>query len=304
MTPGLPAAGRPAQPRSTMSHEDSFITLQGHRHRYIDTGGDNPSLLLLHGISCSLDFFEQVVPLFSKSFRVLAFDLLGFGRSDKPKKAPYSLELYGSLIREFLEKTAGKSRAQIFGLGHSMGGKYLLAAELLHPGTIDKLVLSNTDGFTELPGWVRTISWPGIRQLLKQLMTSEAVATKAFRAGFRYPETIDEDSFAKNLLVARNRDAVDTVMALNRNYRQLDLAHTGLRKRLQTLKVPVMILWGDHDQYISPSVAGTVHEEIPGSELYVFENCGHSPMLEYPELFSEIVSGFLLNDKKQHPPCS
>ncbi|ASQ91618.1 alpha/beta hydrolase [Prosthecochloris sp. GSB1] len=287
-----------------MPHEDSFITLRGHRHRYIDTGDEKPSLLLLHGLSCSLDIFEQALPILSKPFRVLALDLLGFGQSDKPRTATYSLELYGSLIQEFMEKTAGNSGLPRYGLGHSMGGKYLLAAELLHPGSFDKLVLSNTDGFTELPGWVRTISWPGIRQLLKRIMTTETVATKVFSASFRYPETVDKASFAKNLRVARNRDAIDTVMALNRHYRLLDLAHTGLRKRLHTLDVPVMILWGDHDQYISPSVAGTAHEEIPGSELYVFENCGHSPMLEYPELFSEIVTGFLTNEKKQHPPCS
>lgn len=88
-------------------------------------------------------------------------------------------------------------------------------------------------------------------------------------------------------------------MALNRNFRQLDLARTGLRQELHRLDTPVLILWGDHDQYISPSVARVAHNEIPGSELYIFKNCGHAPMLEYPESFSSIVTGFFLNNRSQ-----
>ncbi len=279
-----------------MPIEESFISLQGHRHRYIDTGGEKPSLLLLHGIACSLDIFEQAVPILSRSFRVLAMDLLGFGDSDKPEQAPYSLELYASLIREFVEKTAGNSRVPRFGLGHSMGGKYLLATELLHPGTLGKMVLSNTDGFSELPPWTRVINWPVFRQVLRPLITSESVAKPIFRASFHSPEKIDEASFEKNLLVARNREAAETLMVLHRNHRRLDLARTGLRQRLHMLNMPVLILWGDHDQYISPSVAGTVHREIPGSELHVFENCGHSPMLEHPEPFSAVVTRFLMKN--------
>ncbi|MCG8375506.1 MAG: alpha/beta hydrolase [Chlorobiales bacterium] len=282
-----------------MLQNSSTITLSGHNHRYFDTGGPHPMLLLLHGISCSLDFFEQVIPLLSRSFRVLALDLLGFGESDKPKKAPYSLKLYSSLIREFLEKTRNTTNKGTFAVGHSMGGKYLLATELLYPGSFEKLVLSNTDGFAEQPGWVRGISLPGVKQVLKTIFTSEKVASKAFKTAFHSPERVNSASYKKNLTVSRDKDAIETIMALNKNFRQLDLARTGLRQELRRLDTPVLILWGDHDQYISPSVARVAHNEIPGSELYIFKNCGHAPMLEYPESFSSIVTGFLLNDRSQ-----
>ncbi|ACF46479.1 alpha/beta hydrolase fold [Prosthecochloris aestuarii DSM 271] len=275
-----------------MTPQSATITLSGHKHRYIDTGGSNHPLLLLHGISCSLDIYEQVVPLLTGSFRVLAIDLLGFGMSDKPKCAPYSLKLYASLIREFLEQT---DAVGCHAVGHSMGGKYALATALLYPGSFSRLVVSNTDGFTELPGWVRGISWPGIRQVLKKLMSSQKVASKAFASAFHAPERVNRSSFKKNLLMSRNRESIDTVMQLNRNYKQLDMAQTGLRSRLWELDIPILILWGDHDQYISPKVAAIAHRELPGSELFMFENCGHAPMLEYPRQFSEVVAGFLLN---------
>ncbi len=275
-----------------MTPQPATILLGGHRHRYIDTGGPGPPLLLLHGISCSLDFFEQVIPLLAGSFRVLAIDFLGFGKSDKPRRKPYSLELYASLLVDFLEQTGATG---CYGAGHSMGGKYALATSLLYPGSFSKLVLSNTDGFTELPGWVKGISWPGISQILKKLMTSEKVASKAFASAFHNPERINRSSFEKNLLISRDSEAVETVMQLNRNQKALDMARTGLRSRLGEIDIPILILWGDRDQYISPKVAAIAHRELPGSQLIIFENCGHAPMLEYPRQFSDIVTGFLLN---------
>lgn len=281
-----------------MHHNGSTIILGGHKHRFFDSGGSKPTLLLLHGISCSFDFFEQVIPLLSRSFRVLALDLLGFGGSDKPKNAPYSLELYSFLIKEFLDKTRRVESKGMFALGHSMGGKYLLATEILYPGMFNKLVLSNTDGFAEQPVWVRGISLPGIKQVLKKAFSSEPVASKAFKTAFHNPERVNSISYKKNLLISRDRKAIDTVMALNRNFRRLDLSRTGLRQDLGRINIPVLILWGDHDQYISPSVARKAHKEISGSELHIFKDCGHAPMLEYPEPFSKKVTRFLLEEKQ------
>lgn len=279
-----------------MTDNHGTIVLGGHRHRYLDKGGVGPTLFLLHGISCSFDFFEQVIPLLSGSFRILALDLLGFGGSDKPAKAPYSLKLYSSLIAEFLEKKRKPGDSELFGVGHSMGGKYLLATEVLYPGTFSKLVLSNTDGFLNVPGWIRGISLPGIKQVLKKVFTSQSVTSKAFKTAFHDHQRVNAGSYQKNLAISRDKDAIETVMALNRNFRHLDLSRTGLRSQLKHLDLPVLILWGDHDQYISPSVARTVQEEISGSKLYIFNDCGHAPMLEYPEPFSRTVTRFFLDE--------
>jgi len=277
-----------------MTYDNRYINLGGYRHRYVECGEGSRTILLLHGISCAVDFFEQAIPYLEGSFRILGLDLLGFGLSEKPRKAPYSLALYASLIREFVEKTTSERTEETFVIGHSMGGKYAIATALLYPGIFAKMVVSNTDGFVHLPGWVRIISWPVIRHVLKELMTKDRVARYGFSSAFYAPNSIDHASFEKNLLISRDRDTVDTVIALNRNLARLDLQRTGLRKRLGELDIPILVLWGDHDQYISSKLASTAHEELPGSELHMFESCGHSPMLEYPEEFSEVVRRFLL----------
>jgi len=283
-----------------MAAQDRYITLSGHRHRYLDTGGNAPVMLLLHGISASIDFYDPVIPQLAGSFRVLGLDLLGFGLSDKPQNIVYSLQLYADLIREFLEKTAAIAQEPVYGTGHSMGGKYLLATALIHPGTFGKMVLSNTDGFVTLPSWSRAISLPGVRHLLKPLVTTEKMSRKMFDAALHNRQAIDRGLYRKLLGIARDHGAFDTTMKLNRNMPLLDMQRTGLRSRLGELKQPVLIIWGDHDQYISPKIAPVVKQELPTSRLIVFRDCGHCPMLEYPEKFSSAVKNFIFEETPAH----
>jgi pimeloyl-ACP methyl ester carboxylesterase len=276
-----------------MAIQNRYITVGGHRHRYVDTGGHRPAMLLLHGISSSLDFYGPTIPLLAESFRVLALDLLGFGQSDKPKGKPYSLKLYADLIHEFLEKTDAAAAGPVYGTGHSMGGKYLLATALTYPGTFSKLVLSNTDGFITLPSFARVLSLPGVRHILKAVVTRENIAKKMFASAFHNISAIDAVTRRKILDVAVDRDAFDTVMGLNRNLMNLDLQRTGLRSRLNELKLPVLIIWGDKDRYMSPRYAQIVERELPCAKLLIFSECGHSPMLEYPAQFSAAIIEFI-----------
>jgi pimeloyl-ACP methyl ester carboxylesterase len=276
-----------------MAPQDRYITLGGHRHRYIETGNSEHTMLLLHGISSSLDFYEQVIPSLSRSFRVIALDLLGFGFSDKPRKQKYSLDLYASLIHEFLDKT-GSLGGKLSATGHSMGGKYLLASALLYPGTYNNLVLSNTDGFIHVPAAARGISLPGIRNFLKTVITAEKISEKMFASAFYNTQIVDPASYRKNLLMSRDPDAFDTVMALNRNLKKLDMSRTGLRRRLRELNMPILIIWGDNDRYFAPVIAESVRRELPSAQLIMFDECGHSPMLEYPEKFTRTISEFIL----------
>jgi len=283
-----------------MTSRNRYITLGGHRHRYIDTGGDAPVMLLLHGISSSLDYFGPSIPLLAGSFRVLALDLLGFGKSDKPQTIPYSLHLYADLIHDFLRKTDASAHGAIYGTGHSMGGKYLLATALLHAGTFGKMVLSNTDGFIILPSFARALSLPGVRHVLKPLVTGERIAGKMLDSAIHNRQAVDDRTWHKVLEIARDHEAFETVMSLNRNMLKLDLKRTGLRARLNEINQPVLIIWGDRDQYMSPKIAHVVKRELPNAKLLFFRDCGHSPMLEYPEQFSRAITEFIL----QKPPLA
>lgn len=282
-----------------MAPQDKFIVIGGHRHRYIETGPDGPAMLLVHGISSSLDYFGPSIPLLARSFRVLAIDLLGFGGSDKPKGMAYSLQLYADLIREFAEKTGAAGSGPLYATGHSMGGKYLLATALLHEGLFDKLVLSNTDGFISLPSWARGLSLPGVRHLLKRIVTRPDIARNMLESAFHSTRNVPPELLQRFIDTAVDDGAFETVMGLNRNLMDLDLQRSGLRARLAGFKVPTLIIWGDRDRYMSPRIAGIVRKEIPCSRLVMLRECGHSPMLEHPEAFCDAVTGFIHQEPQQ-----
>lgn len=288
-----------------MAFQNRYIVLGGHRHRYIETGLHGPPLLLVHGISSSLDFFGPSIPLLARSFRILALDLLGFGGSDKPKNTAYSLRLYADLILEFAVKTDAAGNRPLYAAGHSMGGKYLLATALYHKGIFDKLVLSNTDGFSTLPSWARGLSLPVVRHLLKPIVTHPKIAEKMLASAFYSTENIHQDTWREILAIARDSEAFETVMSLNRNLLHLDLKRAGLRARLNELKIPTLIIWGDRDRYVSPKVALIANREIPCSKLVIIKDCGHSPMLEYPEEFCRTITEFVFSEQQQETPsCS
>ncbi|NTU67296.1 MAG: alpha/beta hydrolase [Chlorobiaceae bacterium] len=288
-----------------MALQDKYIVIGGHRHRYLEAGRQGPPMLLVHGISSSLDYFGPSIPLLAKSFRLLAIDLLGFGGSDKPKGKAWSLSLYADLIRGFIEKTGAGSDGPVLATGHSMGGKYLLATALIHPGTFSKLVLSNTDGFITLPSFARALSLPGVRHILKPIVTRRDIAEKMLAAAVHRMDKVAPDTYRRILEVALDHDAFETVMGLNRNLMNLDLKRTGLRARLKELDIPTLIIWGDRDRYMSPKYAQIALREIPGSRLVMIGDCGHSPMLEHPEEFTAAIREFVFSEPQtDNNPCS
>ncbi|NTW57354.1 MAG: alpha/beta hydrolase, partial [Chlorobiaceae bacterium] len=157
------------------------------------------------------------------------------------------------------------------------------------------------DGFLHVPSFVRGMSLPGVRSMLKKIVTTENISVKMLNSAFHDTKKVNRESYRKILKIARDPDAFDTVMALNRNLKKLDLQRTGLRRRLEELTLPVLVIWGENDRYLSPSLARSVLAEIPSSKLVMFEECGHSPMLEYPEKFTRTVTDFILSGSEPDP---
>ncbi|ACF14080.1 alpha/beta hydrolase fold [Chloroherpeton thalassium ATCC 35110] len=270
------------------------IILSGYRHRYIDVGSGNKSLVLVHGVSSSLDIYEKVIPKFAEHYRVLAFDLLGFGESEKPPKENYTIHFYAKLINEFIQKSGALGEGkEVYLLGHSMGGKYAVATTILYPESVQKLILSNTDGFLHVPHVIRAASFWGVRHLVKKIVTRRAFVKKAMETVYYDASHITEEHFEYNVRMVQDEATFNTVMILNRNYKELDLARTGLRRRINEIKIPTLIIWGEFDKFISPKCAFTAKQEIANSELHIIKACGHAPMVEKHEEFAAVTLVFL-----------
>jgi pimeloyl-ACP methyl ester carboxylesterase len=281
--------------------ESHFITLtSGEKIHYVEAGDPNaPALILMHGFLTSLnDWAYNIEPLAKLAHRrVIAFDWVGFGQSDKLDRA-YSLYYFADITRELATKLGVKEFDLI---GHSMGGKHALAFAVMYPQYLCKLVLVDTDGFVKDPWWTnhtkglfKPVGNITSSMLSKTWFLRQFAKTVYFDPKF-YPSV---ERLKQGAEFYRREDALAAVRAMNHSYPSLSLKLTGLRERLSELKVPTLIIWGMQDKILPVSLAYIAQNEIPNSNLYIFDRCGHLPQVEYADEFNQMVAKFLATGYK------
>src|SRR6185437_573538 len=144
-------------------NELKFLELHGDKVAYRDEG-DGEALLLIHGMAGSSDSWRSVLPQLSKKYRVIAPDLLGHGRSAKPRVSDYSLGAFAVWLRDFLDEL-GVSHATL--VGHSLGGGVAMQFVYQHPDYVKRLVLISSGGLGPDVGLIlRLLSAPGAELVL------------------------------------------------------------------------------------------------------------------------------------------
>lgn len=259
------------------------------------TAGSGPVLLLIHGMAGSATTWRQVMPALAERFTVLAPDLLGHGRSDKPQ-GDYSLGAFACTLRDLLV-ALGHDRATV--VGQSLGGGVALQFAYQYPERTERLALVGSGGLgREVNPLLRWLSLPGSDAVLRLACAApvrgaiEAVGGAAARVGLHPAPVVTElwrsyaslgDDAARRAFLRTLRAVVDprgqAVSAANR----LHLA----------AEVPTLLVWGDADPIIPVDHALAAHTSIPGSRLEIFEGVGHYPHCEAPERFVEVLCDFV-----------
>jgi pimeloyl-ACP methyl ester carboxylesterase len=236
-----------------------------------------------------------VMPRLSERFTVVAPDLLGHGRSDKPA-GDYSLGSFASLLRDLLV-ALGHERATV--VGQSLGGGVAMQFSYQYPERCERLVLVGSGGLgREVNPLLRFLSLPGSEAVLRLGCAASvrgaihSVGRLASRVGLRPAPVVAElwrsytslaDDATRRAFLRTLRAVVDprgqAVSAANR----LHLAG----------EVPTLIVWGDADPIIPVEHAHAAHASIPGSRLEIFEGIGHYPHCEAPERFVEVLTEFI-----------
>jgi pimeloyl-ACP methyl ester carboxylesterase len=278
--------------RRIIFHSDHsrFVDIDGVRLHYQEAGDVTaPPVLLIHGFASSTLVWSKVfLRLAEAGFRVIAIDMLGYGYSGKPRNGEYTIGGQARLIIDLLDRLRIK-RATI--VGSSYGGAVASTCALDYPARVKKLVLvgavSNNRPLayklmklfgTPLVGDVVSPLLIGSRRLLRMRMK---------RVYDRHSWVLDErrvDARHQPLRASR------TQRAIVRTVRGWDAER--ISRDAHLIKQPTMLLWGENDIEIPLEDGERLHNEIAGSRLIVFLNCGHLPHEEYPEEFTEIVSGF------------
>jgi haloalkane dehalogenase len=275
------------------SAEGKFVEVDGLKLHYLETGSGEP-VLMLHGWPTSSYLWRNIAgPVGEGGSRVIALDLPGYGRSDKPTDVSYSFRFYDRVLTGFLEAVGAES----VGLAvHDVGGPIGLYWASQHPERVRKLALLNTLVFPRLSAAAVAFVAAARVPLIRSRLTSQGFIRFAMRFGVHDKSRLSDEAIAAYQEPFRTKEA----------QRALQKAATGLHpaglreieRWLPSIEVPVQILYGEKDR-ILPDVKRTmrrVAELVPHAVVQTLPDCGHFLQEERPSEIAGTLSGFFARD--------
>ena len=268
-----------------------------------DPTGPTP-LLLIHGLADEADTWRHLIPPLSARQRVLAPDLPGYGRSDKPRRA-YTLPFFQAALLELLDELEIE-RATL--VGHSLGGMIAHAIALAHPERVERLVLvgGSLVAGTQRPD-LGTLLFlvPGLGEFLyNRLREDPQAAYETLRPYYGDLDRLPQADQAFLLQRVNERVWSDgqrrAFFSTFRNLaRRLPAQQRALPARLAASTTPTTAVWGELDR-MSPLESGRRLVELqPGVRLVVVPGAGHSVHQENPDA----VLNAIQRDTQQATPA-
>lgn len=279
-----------------------FRTIHGYR-RAFRFAGSGPALLLIHGIGDDSSTWSEIIPRLAEKYTVIAPDLLGHGRSDKPR-ADYSVAAYANGMRDLLSVLGVDSVTVV---GHSLGGGVAMQFAYQFPRMVERLVLVSSGGVTKgVHPALRLASVPVLSDVLKVLRLPGAVP--ALRVVGNVLGRLNSSPLRPGALLHDSSDLVRVLgnlpdptayEAYLRTLRAVvdwrGQVVTMLDRCYLTESLPVQLIWGDQDSVIPVGHAHLAHSAMPGSHLEIFHGSGHFPFRDDPARFLRVVENFLDN---------
>jgi len=254
-----------------------YVNLNGHRiHYYVRGPISGPPVVLVHGLGGRAEDWVNLAPyLVNAGYRVYTPDLLGYGQSDKPQDANYSIQQESQLVTGFLD---AMHLEQTDLAGWSMGGWIVQRVAADHPDRIRRLILIDSAGLRMAPEWDTRLFTPTTPAELDQL------------DALLMPNPPKIPGFLANDILTQSQQGAWVVhRALASMFTGQDVTDT----QLPGLKMPVLILWGDQDQ-ITPLTEGrAIHKLIPQSNLVIAHGCGHLAPEQCSAIYGRSLVEFL-----------
>jgi pimeloyl-ACP methyl ester carboxylesterase len=245
------------------------------KFKWLEEGEGRP-IILLHGLMGDIENFGDMVTHISKEHKVYGLDLRLFEGS----LLKVSVKNLSDYLYEFMQYLNIKNAVL---LGNSMGGHIALIFSKKHAKMVDGMILTGSSGLYEATmgdSFPRRGDYNYIKIKTEEVFYNPKVATK---------ELVD-----RVFAIANNR--MSTLKLLG--YAKSAIRHN-MAEDIPTFKMPVCLIWGEHDKVTPPHVAKEFHKLFPNSELHWISDCGHAPMWERPNKFSEISLEWLKKHIKE-----
>lgn len=244
---------------------------------YLEGGDPNGTpVVLIHGFGGDKDNWSFYAPYITQNYRLIAPDLPGFGENARRLDLSHAMAIQVERLAAFLD-ALGIDKCHLG--GNSMGGFIALQFALAYPERLRSLTLFNNAGVLGTS-----------ESELQKLVEADAKASPLV------PRTVSELEWLLGFIAhkpsyipGRFKSVVFDTMKphiplLDQIFGELieDFEQRPLNDRLGDVIVPTQIIWGRHDRLIDVSCAEIQHAGIKGSELVIFDDVGHVPMIEKP----------------------
>ena len=283
-------------PERTMVYQETFVQRDQHRIYVRDHPGAEPTIVVMHGFPDNLHLYDRLLPHLSPPRRVVAFDFLGWGNSDKPAGYPYTTDnQVGDLDAVITQLKLGP----VVLVAHDASGPPAIDWALAHPERVEGLVLLNTY-YCEMPTlrppeaiWL--FSTPVVRSVARPV--SQIFGNWLFRRMYWWQVgrfIRDADVRRKFVpLLYQQFDATPSArpafFRLNEDLLPMIRSRTKMIPKLREFKRPVRIIFGDADYTLNSGVARTFHEFFPESELFLIPGARHFVQLDEPEQVARLI---------------
>ena len=254
---------------------------------YFESAGAGPTVVFIHAGVSDRRMWDPQFDFFAKKFRVVRYDLRGFGKSEMPD-LPYSnrADLGNVLLHLEIEKAVL--------IGCSMGGGAAIDFTLEHPERVTALLPVGA-GVSGWNGW----SDEAIRQwteLLRLAKEGEVERVREMEAAVWFDGPARDPSRIDPAYRQRAQEIHTDNFSLTRFEHPEEMLKPPAIGRLGEIRCPTLVLVGDSDTPDLIKLATRLANEIPGARLATIANAAHLPSLEHPEEFNAIVNDFLLSN--------
>jgi len=254
----------------------AFATLPGRRLWYVDTGGTGTPVVLLHAASGSILMWERQLPaLRAAGYRVIAFDRVGWGRSELDEGAA------PGTAADDLQGLLAFLRVDRFHLvGTAAGGFVAFDYALSFPERLRSLTVANSIG------GVQDEEYLALGRRLRPSPQFDALPVDVREVGPTY-RAADAAGTARWAELSRQSRLARPLPSPQTFKNRIMFA------RLETIRVPSLLISGGADMYAPPPVMRLFADHMRGAEMLAVPDAGHSTFWEQAELFNRTILSFL-----------
>jgi len=279
-----------------MNFTEQFVQRGQHRIYTQEYPGKEPTVILMHGFPDNLHLYDRLVRYLSPPRRVVAFDFLGWGVSDKPFGYPYTAKNQEVDLDVVVK---GLKLGQVVLVAHDASGPPAIDWALNHSDQVAALVLLNTYYCAmptlRPPEAIFLFSTPLVRNVARPIsgMFGHLIFRRMYwwQVGRFFRDAEIRNQFVP--LLYQQFDAIPSTrpafFSLNQDL--LSTIRSGSRTAFKLKKFgrPVRIIFGDADPYLNKGVAQKFHELFPTSDLFLLPNARHFVQMDEPEEVARLI---------------